>query len=136
MGLDPQDAELARGTFLTGAPDRPELLTCTIAGGDQRAISFTVGTVSEDRDEVLEQVREGAHPDAGPIEEIEGDAPGLGEDHVLAVSRDGGEYFAFAWIDGGFLVTLAFPSGVADPERGFAALSEAVDAVRTSLPRS
>lgn len=134
LGLDPQDVEIGRGTFLNGNPDRQEILTCPLGGGGGRdRISFTAGRVSYDRDGLLEQLRESADPDEGPVEEIEGEAPGLAGDQVLAVSRNGGETVAYAWVADGFAVTLAFLSEVADPDTGFAALSEAVDAVATTL---
>ncbi|HMG41121.1 MAG TPA: hypothetical protein VK611_07305 [Acidimicrobiales bacterium] len=132
---DPDGAELAGDGFISGPPDDRELLVCPIslAGVDEN-VGVNAGTLDGDRAEVLQDMRRGAELNDDEIEEVDGEAPGLDGDHVLAVARDGATQLV--WVDGGFGVSLTVPDDVADAEAGFRALPVLVDAVAASLAGS
>ena len=125
------DAGIADGTFLQGPPGQGETLSCGIDAGEDARIGVTVGTTTLERDQLLEQMELGAGQSDQELTEIDGEAPGLDADTVLAVDRDG--FATFGWIDGDFTVALSFPEDLADYDRGFEALPVLVGAVADTL---
>jgi hypothetical protein len=89
------------------------------------------GTTVLERDELLDQQEVVADQRDEEVELIEGEAPGLDGETVLAMDRDG--IGTFTWIDGDFTVTLSFPEELADYDQGFAALPVLVGAVGDTL---
>lgn len=129
---DPESAELDdQGVFILGPPER-ERLTCAVMLRGDSTITVTIGTVPVGRDELLREAdrRNEAMDDPAP-QEIEGDAPGLDADHVVAYTQDDGA--VFIWVHDGFAISLAFHSEVAEPEAGFEALPVLVEGVATVL---
>ncbi|HEY8524591.1 MAG TPA: hypothetical protein VIL48_06490 [Acidimicrobiales bacterium] len=134
LGLDPEGA-VVEDVFLQGVPGESEFLYCTLSPADtERGIAFRAGTTSYDRDGLVDLARQG---DArGPIEELEGEVPGLDPDEVLAIALNQGQTVAFSWVADGFMVSVGYPTALADPDGGFAALSEAVSGVTRALAAS
>jgi hypothetical protein len=63
--------------------------------------------------------------------EIEGDAPGLAAESVVAAEADG--IHQFAWVDGDFFVGVSGTTEQLSTDEGFEALSAAVDGVESTL---
>jgi len=125
------DAAIDDSTFLQGPPGQRENLTCGIDAGEDARIGVTVGTTTLERDQLLEQMELGAGQVDQELSAIDGDAPGLDGDSVLAIDRDG--FATFGWIDDDFTVALSFPEDMADYDRGFEALPVLVGAVGETL---
>ena len=63
--------------------------------------------------------------------ELDGDAPGLHQADVVAVKGEG--VARLAWVSDSFLVGITGPEGQLGGEKGFAALSAAVEGVEQTL---
>lgn len=124
------DAVIQDGTFLSGPPGQREQIICGIDLDGER-VTVTAGTTVLERDQLLEQMELAAGQNDEEVSVLDGDAPGLDGDSVLATDRDG--FASFTWVDGDFLVVLSFPEDLADYDRGFEALPVLVDAVAATL---
>lgn len=132
LGLDgAAAATIGDGTYLQGPPGQRENLSCVVDVGEDMPIGVTVGTTTLERDQLLEQMELGAGQADQEITAIDGDAPGLDADSVLAIDRDG--FATFGWIDADFTVAVSFPEDLADYDRGFEALPVLVGAVTETL---
>jgi hypothetical protein len=132
LGVDePDRAELDGRAFLLGPEG--ESIGCTIETGDDAPVNVMVSAVSVDRDGWLRDLRRAAGSDT-ELRDIDGDAPGLHADHVVAVNSD--LVATFAWVHDGFAVTMTVLPEAAEPEAGLQALPVLVDAVAASLTGS
>jgi hypothetical protein len=116
--------------FLRGVPDEEESLGCSVdADGDERPtiVMVTTGTTLAEPDQFLERLLRATEG----VTEVEGDAPGLDPESVVATEADG--ISQFAWVDNDFFVGIGGPSEQLSTEEGFAALSATVDGVESTL---
>ncbi len=120
-----------QNNYLQGLPDQQERLICSIeppAGADHPVIvSVSAGTTTLTPDQTLANLQ---RTDKS-THELDGSAPGLDPDSVLAV--EGGGISQFMWIDGDFTVGLGGLSDKLSPDQGLAALSAAVQGVSRTL---
>lgn len=129
---DPDGAEPGGAVFINGPPER-EVLSCYIDISHEHQVDVTVGTVPLDRDELLRELQEsnaGSGSD-NEVHEIDGYAPGLDADHVMAFQQGGGT--TFGWVHDGFAISMRLSPGLAEPDAGFQALPTLVEVVETSL---
>lgn len=126
------DAEVNPGTFLTGPPGQRESLVCSIGiGEDDANVSVNTGTTPLDRDGLLEEFELFADSNDVEVQQLDGEAPGLDPDDVLAVEREG--VASFSWVRDDFQISLSVPTEVADAEAGFRALPVLVEGVTDTL---
>jgi hypothetical protein len=120
-----------KNNYLQGLPDQQERLLCSVEpppGADHPVIaSVSAGTTTLTPDQTLANLQ---RVDKS-TKELDGTAPGLDPDSVLAV--EGGGISQFIWIDGDFTVALSGLSDKLTPDQGFAALAAAVDGVSRTL---
>jgi hypothetical protein len=130
VGVDDADSATVDGdnTYLSGPPQR-ELMSCLVRLNDDDVVGVSLGTTPVDRDGQLDELRQNLGDE---IETIDGEAPGLDPDHVVAFARSGEAPVAI-WIEGGFQIGLNIPDGVATPDDALNALPAAVDAVAAAL---
>lgn len=132
LGLDGAgDAVVDDSGFLTGTPGQSEVATCGIDAGDDRRIGVNLGTTVLEPDEVLEAVELSAEQNDEDVTVLDGGAPGLDGDSVVAVAFD--EHTNVAWVDGDFQVVLVVPASIAGPEEAREALPVLVGAVADAL---
>jgi hypothetical protein len=119
--------------FLQGVPDQEERLLCGVekpdgTDGPPPIVNIGAGTTTLNRDQLLARL---LNSDDAERHEVEGEADGLDPSTTLAA--EGGGVSQYAWVDGDFTVGLAGPSDQLPPDKGFAALSAAVEGVQSTL---
>jgi hypothetical protein len=125
LGIDHSGRATAEGVKIIDIPIG-ESVQCRIRLGDTpERIGVWTGTTTLTGGESEQQVDEGATL-------VDGEAPGLDDDHVFGV--DGPERpLAFTWRDEGFYVGLTLPDGYDDADSAARAMGLTVEAVARSL---
>ena len=124
------DATVTAPNFLVGPPGEEETMSCGIEAGKGNLVAnVTAGTTLVDRDGLLERITR--DPEA-PTTEIEGEAPGLDSENVIAL--EAGEGAAqFIWVSDDFAIGVSGPLEELDGDAGFETLSVAVEEVSRTL---
>lgn len=132
LGLAVDEPPEVGFTYLSGPPGQSESISCAIdvGGPDDATVTIDAGTMAADRDQVALAL---ASSESEGAEEVDGEAPGLDPDDVVALVTNEGEVTLLGWVSDGFYVGLNVPTALAEPEAGLAALPVAVDAVTTAL---
>lgn len=120
--------QLELATVLIGGPPENEMIQCYF-GSDGRETQAIGGVFAGATTLTPEQFRDQIIRNRKGGDDIEGNAPGLDPDRVVAIRDE--ETGVYAWVDDGFFVSVTSPDP--DPDIGYAALGVAVEQAQGAL---
>lgn len=125
-GAEARAFRIADTSYLSGVPGEDETLNCSLGStGEQLAV--IAGTTLVDTKGQLERLQR----ESESSEEFDGSADGLDDADIAATKGEG--VARLAWVSDGFVVSVTGPEDLLGGEKGFAALSAAVEGVERTL---